>query len=159
MNSTDVFFNNEQFNWDAVSVITNTILVLVLVFVTGWYAREVKKQTTFMKMDRVVKEMENLVAPLYSKMRGDDRDRFFVKNPPMDGVLPYGPIKPEYLRFWDEINRNRYLGEDYLRSAIDDHQNSRLTDTYEKARDKLFEAIKKRDSELRNDLLVLRKKI
>ena len=53
-NTTDIFFNNGQLDWNALSTITNTFLVLALVIITWWYAREVKKQTEFMKIDRVV---------------------------------------------------------------------------------------------------------
>ena len=60
-NTTDIFFNNGQLDWNALSTLTNTILVLALVIITWWYAREVKKQTEFMKIDRAVEEMEKLV--------------------------------------------------------------------------------------------------
>jgi hypothetical protein len=45
MNASDIFFNNGQLNWDAISTISNIVLVLALVIITGWYARQVRKQT------------------------------------------------------------------------------------------------------------------
>ena len=164
MNITDAFFNNEQLNWDAISTIFNIILVGALVIVTLWYAKQVKKQTEFMKIDRLVKEMDKLVAPLYSKMEDKDKT-IFQKGVPgyIDGTLPR---VQRYLRFWDEIKQNKYLGPDYLRLAIDnylrnksDKVDDRTRDaSYEKAETELFEAIEKRYSELENEISSLRKK-
>ena len=162
MNSTDVFFNNGQLNWDALSTITNTILVLALVIITWRYAREVKKQTEFMKIDRSVKEMEKLVAPLDSKI-GDPYNSAF-----MNGTPSYRQHYPEYHMFWHEIKQAKYLGPDYLRLAIDNYLRNKSDDfvdgndgtrdaSYEKAEAELFKAIKKRYSELEIELLILGK--
>ena len=43
----------EMINTEAISTISNIILVLVLVIITGWYARQVRKQTKFMEIDRM----------------------------------------------------------------------------------------------------------
>jgi len=162
MNVTHIFLNNGQLNWDAISTIFNTILVGALVIVTLWYANQVKKQTEFMKIDRLVKEMDKLVAPLYSKI-GDKV--IFQKGAPgyRDSALP---SDQGYFRFWDEIKQTKYLGPDYLRSAMDnylrnksDKVGDRTRDaSYEKAEAELFEAIKKRYSELENELSIVRKK-
>ena len=53
MNTTDIFFNNGQLNWDAISTISNIILVAALVFITWRYARQVRKQTILMEKDRM----------------------------------------------------------------------------------------------------------
>ena len=153
MNIIEVFFNNGQLNWNAISTISNIILVGALVYITWWYAKQVKKQTEFMKIDRLVKEMDRLVAPLYSKI-GDEF--IFQKEIPYYGNGVMIKPNPEYSCFWDEIKRTKYLGPDYLRSAIDnylrnksDKINDRTRDaSYEKAETELFEAIKKRYSEL-----------
>lgn len=51
---TDIFYlDNGQFNWDAISTISNILLVLALVFLTWWYASQVKKQT-----DLTIKDIE-----------------------------------------------------------------------------------------------------
>ncbi|RZN41659.1 MAG: hypothetical protein EF813_02275 [Methanosarcinales archaeon] len=162
-NTTDIFFNNGQLNWNALSTITNTILVLALVIITWWYAKEVKKQTEFMKIDRSVKEMEKLVAPLHSKIDDPYNSAF------MNGTPSYRQHYPEYHTFWCEIKQAKYLGPDYLRLAIgnylrnksdvvvDDDDGTRDI-SYEKAEAELFRAIKKRYSELESELLILGKR-
>ena len=163
MNITDIFFNNNgQLNWDAISTIFNTLLVGALVIVTLWYANQVKKQTKFMKVDRLVKEMDKLVASLYSKI-GDNI--IFQKGAP-GNIDSTRPRDQGYFRFWDEIKQAKYLGPDYLRSAMDNYlrnKSNKVDDrtrdaSYEKAETELFEAIEKRYSELENDLSILRKK-
>ena len=162
MNITEVFFNNGQWNWDAISTIFNTLLVGALVIVTLWYANQVKKQTKFMKVDRLVKEMDKLVASLYSKI-GDNI--IFQKGAP-GNIDSTRPRDQGYFRFWDEIKQAKYLGPDYLRSAMDNYlrnKSNKVDDrtrdaSYEKAETELFEAIEKRYSELENDLSILRKK-
>jgi hypothetical protein len=161
MNIADVFFNNGELNWGAISTISNIILVGVLVYITWWYAKQVKKQTEFMKIDRLVKEMDRLVAPLYSKI-GDE----FIFQKEIPYYINGNMIKPnpEYSCFWDEIKQTKYLGPDYLRSAIDnylrnksDKVNDKTRDaSYEKAETELFEAIKRRYSELENEISCLR---
>jgi len=159
-NTTDIFFNNGQLDWNALSTITNTFLVLALVIITWWYAREVKKQTEFMKMDRAVEEMEKLVATLDSKI-GNPYHPIF-----MNGTPSYRQHYHEYHMFWNEIRQAKYLGPDYLRSAIDNYLRNKSDEfvddddgtrdpSYEKAEDELFKAIKKRYSELENELLIL----
>jgi hypothetical protein len=68
MEVTDIFFNDGQLNWDVIGTVSNSILLGVLVCITWRYAKQVKKQTEFMKIDRLVKEMDKFVAPLYSKI-------------------------------------------------------------------------------------------
>jgi len=133
-----------------------------LVIVTLWYAKQVKKQTEFMKIDRLVKEMDKLVAPLYSKI-GDKI--IFQKGAPgyIDSTRPRDQ---GYFRFWDEIKQTKYLGPDYLRSAMDNYlrnKSNKVDDktrdtSYEKAETVLFKAIEKRYSELENELSILREK-
>jgi hypothetical protein len=164
MNVTHIFLNNGQLNWGAFSTISNIILVGVLVYITWRYAKQVKKQTEFMKIDRLVKEMDKLVAPLYSKSKMGDKIIF------QKGVPGYidstRPRDQGYFRFWDEIKQTKYLGPDYLRSAMDNYlrnKSNKVDDrtrdaSYEKAEAELFEAIEKRYSELENELSILRKK-
>ena len=162
MNITDAFFNNGQLNWDAISTIFNIILVGALVIVTLRYAKQVKKQTEFMKIDRLVKEMDKFVAPLYSKME----DKIIFQKGASGYIDSTRPRDQEYFRFWDEIKQTKYLGPDYLRSAMDnylinksDKVGDRTRDaSYEKAETELFEAIKRRYSELENEISRLRKK-
>ena len=54
-------------NWDAINTISNIILVLALVCITGWYVREVRKQTRLMIKDRertkVLEEVQDVLTP------------------------------------------------------------------------------------------------
>jgi len=161
MNIADVFFNNNgQLNWDAISTISNIILATFLVIITLWNVIQVKKQTGFMKIDRLANEMDKLVAPLYSKI-GDNI--IFQKG--SEGYLAStGPREQMFFRFWDEIKQNKYLGPDYLRSAINNYLRNKSNEVrdktqdapYKKAEDELFEAINKRYSELEDELSVLK---
>ena len=67
MNTSDIFFNNGQLNWDAISTISNIILVLALVIITGWYAWQVRKQTILMEKDRmknkILEEIQDVLNP------------------------------------------------------------------------------------------------
>ena len=155
-----IFFNNGQWNWDAINTMSNIILVAALVVITGWYAREVAKQTKFMKKDRFAKEMDKLVKKLYSKIKDDN---VFRKENPYNGIgigspeekRRYEIDKQERDRFWDEIKQNKYLAPDYLRSAIDNYLENRRYGgghdgykAYKAAETELFEETKKRYSEL-----------
>jgi hypothetical protein len=71
MNTTDILFNTGQWNWDAISTISNIILVTALVIITGWYAREVRKQTILMERDRrrnnILEQIQDVLTPtIYS---------------------------------------------------------------------------------------------
>ena len=71
MNTTDILFNTGQWNWDAISTISNIILVTALVFITWRYAREVRKQTILMERDRrrnnILEEIKDVLTPtIYS---------------------------------------------------------------------------------------------
>lgn len=142
-----------------VSVFVTSVLVLI----TGWYAWQVRKQTDFLKIDRLVKEMDKLVAPLYSKI-GDNN--IFLKGSPGYRVSS-SVVDQEYFKFWDEVKRNKYLAPDYLRLAIDnclknknDKVGDRTQDTaYVQAESELFEAIKRRYSELEKELSTFAKRL
>jgi len=71
MNVTDIFFNNGQLNWNAINTISNIVLVLALVIITGWYARQVRKQTILMEKDmmknKILEEIQDVLTPtIYS---------------------------------------------------------------------------------------------
>ena len=67
MNSTEIFYNNGQFNWDAINTISNIILVLALVCITAWYTNEVRKQTRLIIKDRertkILEEVQDVLTP------------------------------------------------------------------------------------------------
>ena len=162
MNIIDVFFNNGQWNLSAISTMSNSILVTALVLITGWYAREVAKQTGFMKKDRLIKEMDKLVKKLHSKIKDDN---IFRKENPYNGIGSpevqhrYEIDEKERYRFWDEIKQNKYLGPDYLRSAIDNYLENRWYGgghegykAYKTAETELYRATEKRYLELQYEL-------
>ena len=71
MNTTDILFNNGQLNWDAISTISNIILVTTLVLITWLYARQVRRQTILMEKDRmrnnILEEIKDVLTPtIYS---------------------------------------------------------------------------------------------
>ena len=67
MNITNVISNFGQYNWDVINTISNIVLVLALVFITGWYASEVKKQTNLMikgqMRNRILGEVQDVLTP------------------------------------------------------------------------------------------------
>ena len=67
MNSTEIFYNNGQLNWDAINTISNIVLVAALVLITVLYAYEIRKQTRLMIKDRernkVSEEVREVLTP------------------------------------------------------------------------------------------------
>jgi len=162
MNVTHIFLSNGQWNWDAIGTISGIILAAALLWIKWRSLKKVKNQPEQMKIDRLVKEMDKLVAPLYSKIG----DKIIFQKGASGYIDSIRPRDQGYFRFWDEIKQTKYLGPDYLRSAMDnylrnksDKVDDRTRDaSYEKAETELFEAIEKRYSELENELSILRKK-
>jgi len=72
MNATEILFNNGQLNWDAISTISNSILVAALVIITGWYAWQVRKQTILMEKDRmrnkILEEIQDVLTPTINSL-------------------------------------------------------------------------------------------
>ena len=163
MNIPDIFYLGDgQLNWDAISTIFNIILSIFLVSITLWNVKQVRKQTGFMKKDRLAKEMDKLVAKLDSNRKDDN---IFRKENPYDSIgTPekqnrYETDKKERDKFWIEIEQNKYLAPYYLCSAIDNYiKNIRYGlsredyKAYEKAKNELHNATRKRWLELQNEL-------
>ena len=117
MNIPDIFYLGDgQLNWDAISTISNIILSIFLVGITLWNVKQVRKQTGFMKKDRLTKEMDKLVAKLDSNRKDDN---IFRKETLSDGIG--SSEEKERDRFWIEIEQNKYLAPSYLCSAIDNY--------------------------------------
>lgn len=136
-----------MWDWDVFSTISNIFLVSALVIVNIKYLKQMKKQTEFMKIDRYVKEMDNLVAPLYFKK--DDPFIFTKKN--FGYPDRRGKGVPEYLDYWENIKQYKYLGSAELRSAVDNYLKSKSDEkdeSYAKAKKELVEVIENRYSEL-----------
>jgi hypothetical protein len=165
MNVTHIFLSNGQWNWDAIGTISSVISVILaaaLVWIKWRSLKKVKNQPEQMKIDRLVKEMDKLVAPLHSKIG----DKIIFQKGASGYIDSIRPRDQGYFRFWDEIKQTKYLGPDYLRSAMDNYlrnKSNKVDDrtrdaSYEEAESELFEAIKRRYSELENEISTLREK-
>lgn len=153
---------NEAINWSAISTISTCALTSVLIAVTYWYSTQAKKQTKILEIDRYTKEMELLVAPLYSKI---DNSNIFQKGFPGYRYSP-SPSSAvlEYDEFWNKVKMYQYLGSSELRSTLNNYfknKSSKVADKkdteYIKAETNLKKAIEKRYQEL-EELLSDKKK-
>lgn len=72
MNIVNILYNNGELNWDALSTISNIILVLALVVITWWYARQVRRQTILMEKDRkknkILEGIQTVLNPFIEKI-------------------------------------------------------------------------------------------
>ncbi len=75
MNSTEIFYNNGQLNWDAINTISNIVLVAALVLITGWYVHEIRKQTRLTIKDRertkVLEEVQEVLTPAIEHIKSE----------------------------------------------------------------------------------------
>jgi len=94
MNITDIFFNNGQLNWDAISTICNIGLVAALVWITAWYAREVKRQTAIMVRDsernKILEQVQDVLTPTIHFLKAEieaiqDNKIFWYRDRPGEG--------------------------------------------------------------------------
>ncbi len=64
---SDIFFDKGQLNWDAIGVISNTVLVAALVVITYWYAKKVSEQTKLavkdMERNKILEEVQDVLTP------------------------------------------------------------------------------------------------
>lgn len=143
------WLSNEAINWSAISTISNFFLTFTLIMVTYWYSTQAKKQTEILRIERYVKEIDLLVAPLYSKI---DSPNIFRKGSSGYRYSPSPlPEVREYYEFWDEVKRYQYLGSNELRLALNNYfknKSSKVDDKkdkeYEEAEKTLKIAIEKR---------------
>lgn len=106
-----------------------------------------------------MKEMDLLVAPLYIRIG----NKIIFQKGAQSNIDSSIPRDKEYLKFWDEIKRNKYLAPNYLRSAINNYLKNKShtvgyrerDESYIIAEDKLFKEIEKRYNELTNELSTL----
>jgi hypothetical protein len=105
MNITDIFLNNGQLNWNAISAISNIILVAALVVITALYAREVRRQTALMVKDReknkILEEVQNVLTPTIYHL--EEKEIEAIKNneifwSKLGGVGEFGPRYSRYGR-------------------------------------------------------------
>jgi len=168
VNITDIFVNNNgQLNWDAISTISNFVLVAFLVIITLWSVIQIKKQTKFMEIDRYVREMDHLVAPLFSKKLDK---KIFTENriQRINNSNRSGEGVKKYYYFWDDIKQNKYLGSTELRLALDHYFKIKIDVSDEIIDDEshtkeveteLFNAIDKRYCELETCISISREKV
>jgi len=126
--------NNGIVNWNALQTISNAILVFVLIIITAYYARQTRNQVVatqkqveamqnqviheqlIRKYEKLLKEMDDLVGPLFSKM--DDRTAAFFH---MVYHSSEGPLVQEIFAFWRDVKKNIYLAPKDLRDSLSNY--------------------------------------
>jgi hypothetical protein len=151
-------------DWSAVGVIFNAVLVFVLVGVTVYYAWQTKRQNDYsrlnMKKDRLYKEVDNLIKPLYDVLM-----QMLTPVPSGFSQSTYSTIYSDFVKdqykFLAYIMANKYLGPESLRRAIDlyyyyvvNPDNSNF-----EAVSKLFEITKIRYEEIQKELDAIYKEL
>lgn len=129
------------------------ILSFALVIVTWWYAKQIHNKDSY---ERLSKEMDLLIAPIYSKI---GRVNIFLKGSPNYRVDESLTTR-EYFEFWDNILKYKYLGppsiveaiNEYLKNKSDTVGDRNEDDEYKRARDHLYHTIKERYRELTESL-------
>jgi hypothetical protein len=109
MNATDILFNTGQLNWDAISTISNIILVTALVLITGWYAQQVRRQTILMEKERerkvILERVQDFFTPtihsLEQEIRAIQENKIYYEIYPNDisyiiGLSKLLPDKIDY---------------------------------------------------------------
>jgi hypothetical protein len=115
------------------------IATLFLVIITGYYAKKVRDQTKFMqdqsdvmrnsikrdqlmrKYERLSREMDDLIGPLYSKMDDHTDPSFTVVSHSSEG----GPFYQEIFAFWRDIKKNIYLAPRDLQESLGNYLEAR----------------------------------
>ncbi|MBE0522273.1 MAG: hypothetical protein IBX39_08445, partial [Candidatus Methanoperedenaceae archaeon] len=111
------------------------------------------EQRTTMRKERLLKEMDLLVAPLFS-VKGDGT--LFQKGE--ESRNNSDPLVHKYYDFWDGIKQNAYLGSSDLREKLDNYFKNKSPvrespdPAFTKARDELWSTIQKRYDELNEEL-------
>jgi hypothetical protein len=148
-------------NWDAIGPVSNIILVTCLILITIYYAYQTYKQAEAMRKtllkDRLYKEMEQLVSPLYSNI---GNPQLFSQLEFIGRVVTGGDRLVEYnWDFWENIKQNKYLGTVELINAIDNYLAQRKTNIrdfdntlYPQAENLLCEAIRRRKGQLSEEI-------
>lgn len=142
------------------------IATFSLAVMTFFTLRRIRIQA---KYDRKVREMENLVAPLLANIKQNSGEEFiqiYSEIKKSEGLEPIWIINEKGIRFLDNILRNRHLGAPYLRRALNcffDQDPYCAVHTpkpeYIAVEKILIEAIKRRYSELIDELEQLEKKL
>ena len=148
-------------NWNAIGPISNSILAACLILITIYYAHQTYKQAEAMRRtllkDRLYKEMDQLVSPLYSN----------IGNPQLFGQFEYicrvatvrDQLNEYNWDFWENVKRNKFLGTKEVINAIDNYLAQRKTNIsdfdnalYPQAETQLYEAIRNRYCQLSEEI-------
>ncbi|MGB5099047.1 MAG: hypothetical protein WBN94_00405 [Methanothrix sp.] len=140
-----------------------TFSLAVMTFIT------LRKIAVQAKYDRLVKEMENLVAPLLANIKRDSGNEFiqvYLDCKEHVGEKAIWIINEKGITFLDNILRSKHLGAPYLRNALNSYFNNdpycagRSPNAEFKAAEKiLIDATKRRYSELIGELEKLEKRL
>jgi hypothetical protein len=75
MNILNIFINNGQLNWDAISTVSNIVLVASLVVITYWYAKKINEQTKEMIKNRdrgrILEEVKSFITPTKLRLESE----------------------------------------------------------------------------------------
>lgn len=139
-------FDNKDWLFSGVGITFLSLILAIIFFIP----KIIKNNLAFTERD--AKELEKLVMPLYNNI---ENKNLFLK-----GVFGYKDSRregvKEYLFFWESVQNNKYLGTKELRLAIDNYlknKNDTVDDrtedeAYKKVENELFNAVRKRYSEL-----------
>jgi hypothetical protein len=139
-----------------------TFSLAIMTFIT------LRKFAIQAKYDRLVKEMENLVAPLFANIKRNSGEEFIQVY--SDSVFvcdkALWKINEKGTAFLDNILRNKHLGAPYLRNALNSYFNNdpdcagHSPNAEFKAVEKiLIDATKRRYFELAGELEILEKRL
>jgi hypothetical protein len=140
-----------------------TFSLAVMTFIT------LKKIAVQAKYDRLVKEMENLVAPLLANIKRDSGNEFiqvYLDCREYVGEKAIWIINEKGTTFLDNILRNKHLGAPYLRNALNSYFNNdpycaghSPNAEFIAAEKILIDATKRRYSELTGELEKMEKRL
>ena len=146
MNTTDILFNTGQWNWDAISTISNIILVTALVFITGWYAREVRKQTILMERERerkvILERVQDFFTPtihsLEQEIRAIQENKIYYEiSPNISYVIGLSKLLPDKIDYGSTLFD--ILKNSNLKTQLVSHDRlyGKLNELYDKIRNEI----------------------
>lgn len=122
-------------DWQMINTIADILLTGALVGITWWYAHQIEARA---RSDRLHQEMDLLISPLFAKSQGSLKAIYFIKG--ASGYFDSGRIRDrEYFDFWDNVFRYKYLGPEYLQSALDAYFKNKTNDVTDRKRDPEYE--------------------
>ena len=147
MNTTDILFNNGQLNWDAISTISNIILVAALVIITWRYARQVRKQTILMERERerkvILERVQDFFTPtihsLEQEIRAIHENKFYYERYPNDisYIIRLSKLLPDKIDYGSTLFD--ILKNSNLKTQLVSHDRlyGKLNELYDKIRNEI----------------------